>query len=343
MSLEFHCTKFTKVSSVEDRNFLVTSGTLVEDGSAINFVNVYAPQKANQKKLLWDRLIGLLQAGEGMWVFIGDFNSVRWMEERRNSKFHFGMACDFNDFIEEANLQEYSMRGNKFTFLAGMGSNCKMSKIDRVLVCEEFFNRWPGACLRALPRGLSDHCPLVLSVCDSNFGAKPFKWFNSWLDRDGCEKVVVDAMNGFIGSGSADVNLHRKLGAVRNDLKRWWKEISKSEDDAMNALREDITDLERIMEYRELEEEEIWVWEESKKELEKSLLLKNRDLYQKSRVKWAALGDENSGFFHRCIKGRRAANAFPGLLVGGLGFLSRLWLKKRCCFLQKAVFGGVPS
>ncbi|XP_022032922.1 uncharacterized protein LOC110934035 [Helianthus annuus] len=229
------------------------------------------------------------------------------------------MANDFNCFIEEVNLQEYTMRGNKFTFLAGTGNDCKMSKIDHVLVCQEFFNRWPGACLRALSRELSDHCPLVLSVYDSNFGAKPFKWFNSWLDKDSCEQVVVEALHGFSGSGPADVRLHKKLGAVRNGLRKWWKEISKKEEDALILWRLEISRNGARASYGDsgFRRGRSLVLEESKKELEKNLYLKNRDLHQKSRVKWASLGDENSGFFHRCIKGRRAANAIPGLLVDG--------------------------
>ncbi|XP_022020173.1 uncharacterized protein LOC110920261 [Helianthus annuus] len=82
------------------------------------------------------------------------------------------------------------------------------------------------------------------------------------------------------------------------------------------------------MEERGLEEEEVWVWEESKKDLENLMWFKNRDLHQKARVKWALSGDENSAFFHRCIKGRKASNAIPGLHVNG-GWVSKPSLVKR--------------
>ncbi|XP_076890698.1 uncharacterized protein LOC143541889 [Bidens hawaiensis] len=257
--------KFIKVGSVEDRNFLITRGTLVEDGSVLNLVNVYAPQKANEKKALWERLIGIIQG------------------ER-------GCGC----------VLEYIMQGNKFTFSSGTGNECKLSKIDHVLVCQEFFNRWSGACLRALPR----------------------------LERDGCEQVVIGALQGSYGNGPADVMLHRKLGAVRSGLREWWKKVSNKEGEHLELIKKDIQDLERLMETRDLEEEEVWVWEEGKKEMENMLILKNRDLQQKSRVKWASLGDENSGSFHRCIKGRRAANAIPGLVVDG-SWISKPPLVKR--------------
>ena len=34
-------------------------------------------------------------------------------------------------------------------------------------------------------------------------------------------------------------------------------------------------------------------------------------------MRWAAKGDDNSAFYHRCINGRKASNAIPGLLVNG--------------------------
>ncbi|XP_021991610.1 uncharacterized protein LOC110888390 [Helianthus annuus] len=255
--------KFRKTKTVADKNFILTTGYLVEDGSVINLVNVYAPQKANEKRSLWSRLLELIQSGEGMWVFIGDFNVVRWVEEQKNSKFNKGMANDFNSFIEEASLHEYIMRGNRFTFLAGSGNEIKMSKIDRVL-------------------------------------------------------VVIQALENCNYTGKSDVIIQKKLGDARNALRRWWKEMCKKEEDQFTLIKDELAGLEKKLESTDLEEDEIWVWEENKKELEKLLYFKNRDLHQKSRVNWAVNGDENSRFFHCCIKGRRAANAIPGLMMDGV-------------------------
>lgn len=260
--------KFSKTSDLKDRNFLVTSGFLVEDGTFINVVNIYAPQKTVQKRDLWDRLRGVINEKPGLWILLGDFNAVRFPEERRNSNFNNLSASDFNRFIDDANLQEYQMRGNKFTFLAGKDKGFKMSKIDRILVCQDFFNRWPLACLRALPRGFSDHCPLLLSLTDSNFGTKPFRWFNSWLDIEGCVEAVLKAFDDFSFEGPADVVITKQLNAVRSVLKVWWKSYLEKEDESSISLKFDIERLEKIMEDRDLEEEELWVWEESKKDLD---------------------------------------------------------------------------
>ncbi|KAJ0765374.1 putative RNA-directed DNA polymerase [Helianthus annuus] len=320
--------KFKKIKTTLDHNFIVTTGNLVEDGSVLNVVNVYAPQKVGEKRVMWERLLAVMQGMMGMWIFIGDFNSVRWDCERKNSKFNNRAARDFNGFIDEACLQEFNMQGSRFTFMTGYGKDAKMSKIDRMLVCQDFFNKWHGACLRALPRELSDHSPLLLTVSDSNYGAKPFKWFNSWLNREGCEDIVRDAWNKVSSEGPTDIVISKKLVAVKVALKNWWRELSKKEGAELECLKNDVRRLELVMETRDLEEDELWVWEESKKELDRMVFLKNKDLKQKSRANWALLGDENSAFFHRCINGRKAANDIPGVLVDG-DWISKPQLVKR--------------
>ncbi|XP_076942323.1 uncharacterized protein LOC143612158 [Bidens hawaiensis] len=228
--------KFKKVSSIKEQHFLLVSGNLIEDGSLVNIVNVFAPQKVGEKRVLWDSLLGLMQGKLGMWIFFEDFNSVRWVEERKKSKFNVRAAHDFNNFINEACLQEFNMQGNKFTYLTSIGDSIKMSKIDRFLVCQDFFNRWHGACLRALNRELSDHNPILLTVVDTNYGPKPFKWFDSWLDRDDCFDVVKNALSNAYYEGPADISLFKKLAEVKRELKNWWKCVSTKEGEEISRL-----------------------------------------------------------------------------------------------------------
>ncbi|KAJ0575090.1 putative RNA-directed DNA polymerase [Helianthus annuus] len=308
---------FRKNTVVQDPNFLLTSGYLVEGGESINVLNVYAPQSVVDKRSLWDKLKSLIGSYQGLWVVLGDFNVVRRAEERKNSYFNHTSASDFKDFIDETELQEYCMRGSKFTFLAARDGKFKLSKIDRVLVCHNFFNKWPRASLRALPRELSDHNPLLLTLVEVNFGYKPFRWFNSWLEREGCREVVLKALNACKVKGRPDWVFSNKLKCVREAVKLWWAEEMKKEGCAMDIYKKDLQNLELIMEDRELEEEEVWVWEECKKGIEQVIQWKCRDMQQKSRVRWASKGDENSAYFHRVMNGRKAANDIPGLNIDG--------------------------
>lgn len=76
------------------------------------------------------------------------------------------------------------MGGQRFTYMWGNGKS--LSKIDRILVCQQFFNNWPGAILTALPRdGRSDHSPLLIKAIGLDFGPPPFKFYNSWCEWPG--------------------------------------------------------------------------------------------------------------------------------------------------------------
>ena len=172
-------------------------------------------------------------------------------------------------------------------------------------------------CVRALKREFSYHAPLCLSLIDKNFGPKPFRWFNSWLDRPGCEEVILSGLLGWSNSGPADLNLIRKLGSLRCKLKAWINDLRIKENEDVKRLNLEKEDMERLMEHKELDEAELWVWVECKKSLQEIDSFRHRDMRQKSRVKWASLGDENTSFFHSVVNGRKARNALPGLEVRG--------------------------
>lgn len=164
-----------KLSNVAKfQNALIVSGFLCGDASPINIANIYAPQTLKEKIKIWDLLGNLCETNVGMWVILGDFNEVSFPSDRKNSEFNKRGAMFFNNFIEEAKLMEYSMGGYKYTFSLEDGS--KMSKIDRILVCSTFMDRWPNATLMALPKKWSDHHPLSLNVKKKDFGPKPFKF-----------------------------------------------------------------------------------------------------------------------------------------------------------------------
>ncbi|PWA50906.1 RNA-directed DNA polymerase, eukaryota, Reverse transcriptase zinc-binding domain protein [Artemisia annua] len=269
---------------VKNDNFLLVSGILPDGNIRINMLNVYAPQNNVEKRNLWAKILRVIQSGRGWWVVFGDFNAVREPGERKNSIFDPVCSRDFNDFVEEAGLREYSLKGMQYTYMVNRRDVCKLSRIDRIFVCDNVFNNWPNACVRALNREFSDHAPLILTLNDTNFGPKPFRWFDSWIDRPGCEEVINSVLVGWSNVGPADTNLMRKLKSLRDRLK-------------------------------------VWVQESRRKETEDSLeeieLYRSRDLKQKSRVKWASLGDENTSFFHGVVNGRKAKNVIPGLEING--------------------------
>ncbi|GKC76820.1 hypothetical protein Tco_1127594 [Tanacetum coccineum] len=48
----------------------------------------------------------------------------------------------------------------------------------------------PDIRVTAIDRMSSDHTPILLHVMKSDFGPTPFKFYNSWLNRDGFDDLI---------------------------------------------------------------------------------------------------------------------------------------------------------
>lgn len=203
--------RFTLVSVEKHRYYLCTRGVLKETGKSITLINVYSPQKLVDKRLLWTELERIIVQDQEYWIVGGDFNCVRDRMERRKSKFIASVTNEFNDFIDKVGLHEFMLRGRKFTYVSGN----KCSRIDRILVSWSVINDWPNAEYRALAREKSDHSPLILKVEVRNYGAKPFRLYNSWLLHSDLEDLVDRTVKDFSGYGPPDIVLMNKFKLLR--------------------------------------------------------------------------------------------------------------------------------
>lgn len=327
--------RFVMSRVIKKRNYLCIFGTSRDDGKELAIINVYAPQKLRDKRLLWADLERVICFDNVYWIVAGDFNCVRDRSERRNSKFNALVSNEFNDFLDKVHLLEYALKGRKFTFITGN----KCSRIDRIFVSANVVNDWANAEYRALSREGSDHCPLVLKTETRNFGPKPFRFFNSWFQRDGLNELVAQVCEMdtlAIGSGSYQVGLHQKLRRLKHGILEWkraWAIKETEEEDNLNA---EVRDLDEVIDARDLTEAELWVFEEAKNRIKELGLLKKRDLKQRARVRWAKEGDENTSFFHACVNMRRVSNNIPGLNVEGKWVFKPSEVKREACsFFRK--------
>ncbi|KAL8503066.1 hypothetical protein ACS0TY_021983 [Phlomoides rotata] len=103
---------------------------------------------------------------------VGDFNLIRSSHER------VGIS-------EITNNRDIRL----FTKYRPDGT-CK-SKLDTILVNEEWTRKWPNQVLKGLGRTLSDHCPIYLKNLQRDWGHKTFKSFNDWL-TPGVESFIIN-------------------------------------------------------------------------------------------------------------------------------------------------------
>nr|GEW88245.1 RNA-directed DNA polymerase, eukaryota [Tanacetum cinerariifolium] len=106
-----------------------------------------------------DNFIALYDRWDGECIVMGDFNEVRFVEERMGSVFNVQGAKAFNDFISSSVLADVQLEGYSFTW--------------------------------SHPH-LSDHRPILPRDVITDYGATPFRLYHSWLSWRGFDQMVID-------------------------------------------------------------------------------------------------------------------------------------------------------
>nr|GEY82122.1 RNA-directed DNA polymerase, eukaryota [Tanacetum cinerariifolium] len=240
---------------------------------------VYAPQEVSRKRALWDYISHIIGRWNGEAIVMGDFNEVRTSDERRGSCFNTYGAKHFDRFISNSGLVDVNLEGYTFTWSHPTGA--KMSKLDRFLISDGILHSFPSIAAICLDRHLSNHRPILLREVQLDFGPIQFRFYHSWFDYVGFDDLIETAWLSFSHS-DIDAKIDRDIeGGLVDDG---------------NILRR--TNL--------------------KNNLLKITEMEAKDRIQKSKVKWAVEGDENSKFFHGIINKRRSHLAIKGVFDDGI-------------------------
>ncbi|KAL8472644.1 hypothetical protein ACS0TY_029740 [Phlomoides rotata] len=168
---------------------------------------------------LWEIIkLTMLQNADARVCVAGDFNSMRSPEERvgkravveRRDMEHFG------DFISQSNREHF---GQSFTWYRPDGT-CK-SKIDH-------------------------HVPLVLQSGSKDWGLRPFRFMNSWIEHPQYKAFFLEKWNSYCIEGWAAFRLKEKLKLFKSDLRGWNKVIFGDIDYNIDTKKEEIEILDRI-------------------------------------------------------------------------------------------------
>ena len=230
----------------------------------------------------------------------------------------------FNNFIGEVELEDLNVFGRRFTWYHPNGRS--MSRIDKVLISEEWYQCWGDNYLWVLPRDVSDHCPLVLKKGGWDWGPKPFRFNNFWLENKDFKGVVDDAWRSQNVSGWMGFVLKEKLKGLKATLKEWNKVEYGGMEARVEKLVVETQGLDEKGEEGVLSEGEVLDRKQKFEELWRVLKAKDALIVQRSRSKWIKEGDANTSFFHNCLKLRSSKNAIKALKEGDR------WLLRFLCW-----------
>ncbi|XP_071714080.1 uncharacterized protein [Rutidosis leptorrhynchoides] len=286
-------------------------------GEKLNVINIYGPHDDQNKQKLWDSLTCLLGHSNEAWLLCGDFKEVRDQSERLNCDFIESRAKRFNEFIDTNNLIEVPLGGRNFTRVSEDG--LKFSKLDRCLVTDKFFSLWKDLSAIAIERKHSDHCPIMLRDVVRDFGPKPFKIFDAWLDDDDVDEVIKGAWAKSVPSvARKDCVFHNKLKKIKDALRAWSHNKFNQLDSEIELLKNAALNLEIQVEMGQLNDDDYNHWKECRKQWIDKEKIKTSMLKQKYRIRWILDGDENTKYFNSMIRRKNNKCNIRGLVINGI-------------------------
>ncbi|RVW26396.1 Transposon TX1 uncharacterized 149 kDa protein [Vitis vinifera] len=291
---------------------------------------------SNEKEDFWEELSAIRGLWEDPWCLGGDFNAVRFPEERRNSLRLTTEMRRFSEVIGELGLKDLPLAGGPFTWIGGLNSQAA-SRLDRFLFSDQWEDHFSAITQAALPRLISDHSPIVLQAGGFSSGKSPFRFENMWLKIDGFQDLVQSWWNGYSVEGSSSHCIAEKLKALKKDLKNWNKEVignvSLNRAEAFSRLQR--------WETREndspLTASEVKAKNLALEDYKKWALLEETSWRQKSREIWLKEGDKNTKYFHKMANARARKNFLSKIRINEVTLSSSDDLKEGVCRAYKSL------
>ncbi len=277
---------------------------------------LYGPTCDEIRPDFWSEVKGVRQRWAQPWCVFEDFNVVRYPNERLGCSILSTNMIDFSDFIEDLNLVDLPLHGGRYTWCNG-SINPSMSRIDRVLVSLDWEEHYPDVMQKLLPKPISDRTPIMLEVGGMNGGKRAFKFENMWLKDPEFVNKVRGWWSSYSFRGTPSYVLSQKLKALKEDLKKWNKQVFGDVGLRRQQLECDLQSFDEKESTSFLTSEERVLREACKSELENLAILEEVSWRQKSRVLWLKEGDNNTKFFYQMANSHRRNNYMERVEVDG--------------------------
>lgn len=155
-----------KNSSIEVSNSILGAFTISIECSFVGqskgwITGVYGPCSAREKKFFLQELHDITGLCQGIWCIAGDFNLIRWMEDRQNGTRYTRNMKKFNKFIALYELIDIPMANGEYT-RSRTGERGAASRLDRILISRQWADTFKEYRLKKLHRPTSDHFPIEL-------------------------------------------------------------------------------------------------------------------------------------------------------------------------------------
>ncbi|XP_016178555.1 uncharacterized protein LOC107621009 [Arachis ipaensis] len=239
---------------------------------------------------------------------MGDFNEIVQVEERRGADTLPLTAEDFKNWVHDMGVVDLLITNRKFTWFKGR--SC--SRIDRVLVSLEWLENFSETRMRGGPRGLSDHCPIIVEERRRSDGPRPFRSLDSWFTHEDFLRLVKEEWRGLGEAPFTD-----KLKALTVPLGRWHKNNFGNMDKTIMKFEKEIKKIDEMV--------GDGVYDGTMEARRKALVTCCEKWYVRKELHWKQMSrsrhtkdiDKNTRYFHNLASARRRNNRIDELLING--------------------------
>lgn len=239
---------------------------------------------------------------------LGDFNQMLWSSHHSNhlsSRVDDSGMDEANLGLQDAQLFEAQAKGLPFTWRNCQDDNPISTKIDHAFINQAWSSYFPDSFADFLDPSQSDHAPCLLRMpAIRRQVVKPFKFFHHVIDHPEYGETASGAWNCSQVMGTGQFKLVRSLNMLKKPLRRLNKRHFSGISQRVKAQKERVDELQR----RLLTSPDGSTAREE--HLERDVLLKAEEKYykQRSRVRWAEVGNRNTPFYHRMVSHHASRN-----------------------------------
>ncbi|XP_072081072.1 uncharacterized protein [Arachis hypogaea] len=229
--------QFKMNNCYKGERWICVEGVLLKNEFNCAICLVYGAHTRTEKLAMWEELSFVAGLCQDPICYIGDFNEIIQVGERKGQDRLPASATEFKDWVQDMQLVDLPLNDRKFTWFRGR--SC--SRIDRVLLSVEWLEEFPEIRLKGGPRGLSDHCPIVVENSKFRDGPRPFRSLDSWFTHEGFLRTVREEWRNL-----GEIEFTEKLKALTLPLGRWHKEKFGDIDKRIQRFEEEIKKLDEM-------------------------------------------------------------------------------------------------
>ncbi|XP_016185123.1 uncharacterized protein LOC107626735 [Arachis ipaensis] len=299
---------FKQSSCYKGERWLCIEGVLTKNNFKCAYCLVYGAHGREEKRLVWEELSYIAGLCQVPFCLLGDFNEILQVEDRKGEMSLSVSAEEFKSWVQDMQLVDLPLTDRKYTWFRGQ--SC--SRIDRVLVNIEWVEEFPDIRLRGGPRGLSDHCPLIVEDTMVREGPRPFRSLDSWFTHEGFLRTVKNEWRKLGGTPFLG-----KLKALTTPLRQWHKDNFGDMDNRLMKFEDEIRKLD--------DQVSDGIYDGTTEARRKALVRFCGKWYARKEIHWKQLSrskhardmDRNTRYFHNIASARRQNNRIDALMIHG--------------------------